>query len=61
MERRLLRNLPALTEAECEKLKSSRVFICGCGGLGGYLSELVVRAGVGKVRAADRTCSTRRT
>lgn len=53
MERRLLRNLPALTEAECEKLKSSRVFICGCGGLGGYLSELVVRAGVGKVRAAD--------
>ena len=53
MDPRFIRNLPTLTEQEQTVLAGKRVFIAGCGGLGGFLTEFLVRAGVGHVVAAD--------
>lgn len=53
MEERYIRNLGALTEQECAALRTKTVFVAGCGGLGGYLIELLLRLGVGTIRAAD--------
>ena len=53
MEERYIRNLGALTEAECALLRTKTVFVAGCGGLGGYLIEMLLRLGVGTIRAAD--------
>lgn len=36
------------------RVAQTRVLICGCGGLGNMLADLLVRAGVGKVRIVDR-------
>lgn len=53
MEERYIRNLGALTEQECAVLRGKTVFVAGCGGLGGYLIEMLLRIGVGEIRAAD--------
>ena len=53
MEERYIRNLGALTEQECAVLRTKTVFVAGCGGLGGYLIEMLLRIGVGEIRAAD--------
>ncbi len=53
MERRHLRNIPALTEAEQAVLAGKTVAVIGCGGLGGHLVELLCRVGVGTIRAVD--------
>ena len=53
MEERYIRNLGALTERECAVLRTKTVFVAGCGGLGGYLIEMLLRLGVGTIRAAD--------
>lgn len=53
MEERYIRNLGALTEQECAQLRMKTVFVAGCGGLGGYLIEMLLRLGVGAIRAAD--------
>jgi molybdopterin/thiamine biosynthesis adenylyltransferase len=53
MEERYIRNLGALTESECECLRKKKVFIAGCGGLGGYILEMLLRIGVGSIVAAD--------
>ncbi len=53
MEERYIRNLGALTERECAALRTKTVFVAGCGGLGGYLIEMLLRLGVGTIRAAD--------
>ncbi len=53
MEERYIRNLGALSEAECELLRRKTVLVAGCGGLGGYLIEMLLRLGVGEIRAAD--------
>lgn len=53
MEERYIRNLGALTEKECAVLRTKTVFVAGCGGLGGYLIEMLLRIGVGEIRAAD--------
>ena len=53
MEERYIRNLGALTERECALLRTKTVFVAGCGGLGGYLIEMLLRLGVGTIRAAD--------
>jgi molybdopterin/thiamine biosynthesis adenylyltransferase len=53
MEERYIRNLGALTERECALLRAKTVFVAGCGGLGGYLIEMLLRLGVGTIRAAD--------
>lgn len=52
-KKRYERNIPALSAAECALLREKRVAIIGCGGLGGYLIELLCRAGVGHIRAVD--------
>ena len=53
MDERYLRNLPALSESECETLRKKRVCVVGCGGLGGYIIELLARIGVGSIRCID--------
>ena len=53
MDERYLRNMPALSEDEMKKLREKRVLVVGCGGLGGYICEMLLRAGVGFVRAVD--------
>ena len=53
MEERYIRHLGALTEQECAALRTKTVFVAGCGGLGGYLIEMLLRLGVGTIRAAD--------
>ena len=53
MEERYIRNIGALTEQECAHLRTKTVFVAGCGGLGGSLIEMLLRLGVGTIRAAD--------
>ena len=53
MEERYIRNLGALSEDECALLREKTVLVAGCGGLGGYLIEMLLRLGVGEIRAAD--------
>lgn len=50
---RYIRNIPALSEEECSLLQTKQVFIAGCGGLGGYLAELMARIGIGTICAVD--------
>ena len=50
---RFIRNLGALREEEQRLLGEKRVFIAGCGGLGGYLLELLLRLGVRRIVLAD--------
>lgn len=53
MEERYIRNLGALTEAECAVLRQKKVFVAGCGGLGGHIIDMLLRIGVGSIAAAD--------
>jgi molybdopterin/thiamine biosynthesis adenylyltransferase len=53
MEPRYERNIPALTEEECRILQSKRVLVIGCGGLGGYIIDMLARIGVGSLRLVD--------
>ena len=55
MDERYVRNLGALTEQECNLLRTKTVFVAGCGGLGGYLIEMLLRLGVGTICAAMQT------
>lgn len=43
----------SLDENERLKLKNSRVCIAGCGGLGGYIAEELIRLGTGRIVAVD--------
>ena len=56
MEERYIRNLGALSQEECDLLRGKTVLVAGCGGLGGYLIEMLLRIGVGEIRAADGDC-----
>lgn len=53
METRYIRNLGALTEDECLRLREKKVFIAGCGGLGGHIIDMLLRVGVGRITVAD--------
>ena len=53
MESRYLRNIPALSQEECECLRQKRILIVGCGGLGGNLISIFARIGVGSLRIVD--------
>lgn len=53
MEARYIRNIPALSEEECNLLKRKKIGIVGCGGLGGHLIELFSRLGIGSLRVID--------
>ena len=53
MELRHSRNIPALSEGEQAILAGKTVAVIGCGGLGGHLTELLARVGVGSIRCVD--------
>ena len=40
-------------EEGVEMLRSASVIVCGCGAVGGYAIEGLVRAGVGRMRVVD--------
>lgn len=48
------RILPEIGDSGQEKLGRSTVFVAGCGAIGGLQAELLTRAGIGKIRIADR-------
>lgn len=53
MDARYERNIPALSEGECALLRTKKVAVIGCGGLGGHLIELLARIGVGAMTVVD--------
>ena len=53
MERRYARNIPALTEEESRLLRTKRILVVGCGGLGGHIIDQLCRIGVGILRVVD--------
>jgi molybdopterin/thiamine biosynthesis adenylyltransferase len=50
---RYIRNSPALTQTENEMLGGRKVCVAGCGGLGGYIIEILGRLGVGNMTVVD--------
>ncbi len=53
MEARYQRNIPALTPQECALLRSKKVAVIGCGGLGGHIIDMLARIGIGGLRVVD--------
>lgn len=53
MKKRYSRNISTLTPEENEKLKDFKVCIIGCGGLGGYIIEMLARIGIGNLTVVD--------
>lgn len=53
MEERYIRNLGALTQEDCAVLRTKRIFVAGCGGLGGHVIDMLLRIGVGAITVAD--------
>jgi molybdopterin-synthase adenylyltransferase len=47
------RNIGFVSEAEQERLRNARVFVCGTGGMGGAALMALARAGIGKFVIAD--------
>ncbi|MFW5780654.1 MAG: HesA/MoeB/ThiF family protein [Bacillota bacterium] len=45
-----------LSDENFRKIKDKMVLVVGCGGLGGYVVEHLVRIGVGKIVVADDDC-----
>lgn len=50
---RYIKNMNLLSSEENLKLKDFRVCVVGCGGLGGYVIELLGRLGIGEITAVD--------
>jgi len=53
IEKRYLRNLKMLSLEEQKKLKDTKVLVAGCGGLGGYVVEMLARLGIGFITVVD--------
>lgn len=53
MDKRYERNIGTLTKSENDKLKDFKVCIVGCGGLGGYVIEMLSRIGIGYLKLVD--------
>ncbi len=53
VKERYSRQIPLWGEDGQRKLKESSVAVVGCGGLGGFIIEVLVRAGVGRIIAID--------
>lgn len=53
MEKRYERNCNMLTASENEQLAGFKVCVVGCGGLGGFILEMLARIGIGKITAID--------
>lgn len=47
------RNKSAISQVENEILKNTRICVVGCGGLGGYIIEMLGRLGFGHITAVD--------
>jgi molybdopterin-synthase adenylyltransferase len=47
------RNMNALSPEENQRLKDFHVVVVGCGGLGGYIIEMLARLGIGKLTVVD--------
>lgn len=50
---RYIRNMNALSETENDSLREKKVCVIGCGGLGGYIIEMLGRLGIGIIAAVD--------
>ncbi|MCX7903898.1 MAG: HesA/MoeB/ThiF family protein [Caloramator sp.] len=48
------RNMNMLTKEENERLRNFKVCVVGCGGLGGYIIEMLGRLGIGYITAVDK-------
>lgn len=53
MEERYTRNIPTIQPSEQQLLAEKKVVILGCGGIGGYLVENLVRMGIGELTVVD--------
>jgi molybdopterin/thiamine biosynthesis adenylyltransferase len=53
MKDRYNRNMNTLSPEENERLKNFKVCVVGCGGLGGYVIEMLGRLGIGLITAVD--------
>lgn len=53
MSRRYERNMKTLSPEENTKLREFKVFVAGCGGLGGFVIEELGRLGIGHITAVD--------
>lgn len=53
IEERYKMNSTTISEKEMEVIKKSKVCIAGCGGLGGYIIELLARVGIGNLVLVD--------
>lgn len=53
MKNRYNRNMNMLSPEENENLRNFKVCVIGCGGLGGYVIELLGRLGIGTITAVD--------
>ncbi|MGD9475720.1 MAG: ThiF family adenylyltransferase [Eubacteriaceae bacterium] len=47
------RNFPAFSETDFEKIRTAKVCVVGCGGLGGYIIEMLARVGIGSLILID--------
>lgn len=54
MEKRFEKNIGPISVSEQERLNNRKIFIAGCGGIGGYLLEYMARIGVGHIVCADK-------
>ncbi len=50
---RYLRNQSAISQTQQNELTHKKVFVAGCGGLGGYVIECLLRLGVGHLVVVD--------
>jgi molybdopterin-synthase adenylyltransferase len=53
MNHRYIRNVNALSPRENESIKGFKVFVAGCGGIGGFVIEALGRLGIGHITVAD--------
>lgn len=51
--KRYIKNMNMLSKEENERLKDFKVCVIGCGGLGGYIIEMLGRLGIGHITAVD--------
>ncbi|ADK15068.1 MULTISPECIES: HesA/MoeB/ThiF family protein [Clostridium] len=50
---RYVRNMKTLSKEENDTLKNFKVCVVGCGGIGGYVIEMLGRIGIGSITAVD--------
>lgn len=54
MQNRYIRNMKTISKEENEKLIKFKVCVIGCGGLGGYIIEMLGRLGMGYITVVDK-------